>query len=162
MIALEMLVSFLSRFSPPWRPWGRAVGGSVAAVGIVVGVSVRVALIALGTGALLRAMSGSAEAIRLTGAVYLTVSTWWAAGIAVWVEAPRAGVSGDGKPTKADGVQRSKIRKEDEVREPNLELWRRRREELEQEAEMNRLGRELRAAQRGGLRRGQALETAGS
>ncbi|HSL00346.1 MAG TPA: hypothetical protein VK869_08400 [Rubrobacteraceae bacterium] len=34
------------------------------------------------------------------------------------------------------------------MREPNLELWRQRREELEREAEMNRLGRELRAARR--------------
>ncbi len=34
------------------------------------------------------------------------------------------------------------------MREPNLELWHQRRKELEREAKMNRLGRELRAARR--------------
>jgi hypothetical protein len=142
-----MLVSFPSRFSPPWRPWGRAVG-RIRSGGRDCGRGARGAGRPRNWGA----VAGDVRVRRghpVGGAVYLTVSTWWAAGSAVWVEAPRAGVSGDGKPTKADGVQRSRIRKEDEVREPNLELWRRRREELEQEAEMNRLGRELRAAQRG-------------
>jgi hypothetical protein len=34
------------------------------------------------------------------------------------------------------------------MREPNLELWHQRRQELEREAEMNHLGRKLRAARR--------------
>ena len=45
------------------------------------------------------------------------------------------------------------------MREPNLEVWYQRREELAQEAEMNRLGLELRAAQRRASQRPDAQGT---
>jgi hypothetical protein len=52
-----------------------------------------------------------------------------------------------GRPGSTESSKQEK-RKENKVREPNLELWRRRREELLHQAEMNRLGRELHAARR--------------
>lgn len=60
-------------------------GGVLAAVGITIGVSVRVLLAALGLGALLRAVPALGEGIRLAGAAYLAylaVVTWRAAGSA--------------------------------------------------------------------------------
>lgn len=69
-------------------------GGVLAAVGITVGVSVHVALAALGTGALLRAAPELVEAIRLAGAAYLAylaVTTWRAAGSAVVGGIPEGG-----------------------------------------------------------------------
>jgi threonine/homoserine/homoserine lactone efflux protein len=74
-------------------------GGVLAALGITVGVSVHVALAALGIGVLLRTVPELAEAIRFAGAIslaYLAAATWRAAGSSVVADRPEGGKASSG------------------------------------------------------------------
>lgn len=52
------------------------------------------------------------------------------------------------EPIEVTESNKQEKRKENKVREPDLELWHQRHEQLLQDAEMDRIGRELRAARR--------------